>query len=274
MTVSRADLEAALAHDAAAVHALRPAVSSDGPLGAGGAAGPVGPDGSVGAGEGARGTLGTRPAVDLIPRLMDFAELLAKWNARVRLVGPGRLDVLVREQLVDALGFVPVLSDLPDQDFYDIGAGGGLPGLVLALAFPDRRFTLVEPIHKKTAFLSHAAAHLGLANVRVHTGRVEPDGRLSPPLRPAASARAAGAAAASWPTPTATFSRATLAPAPWLATARALLGPGGCVLIAVASDEALPAEVRDDPRSTALGRWAWTVPATAAPRLVVARRFL
>lgn len=197
---------------------------------------------------------------DFLPRALAFAALLTKWNARIRLVGPSDLTTIVREQVVDALGFALALRDLPEeQAFWDVGAGGGLPGLLLAMRFPERRFVLVEPIHKKTAFLSHAAHALDLKNVVVHTGRVEPIGVVVPALAPPFEA------------PRAAFSRATLGPEPWLATASRLVGPGGLVLIAVA--EALPPAVAEDPGSTSVGHWSWVVPVTGAPRHLFARRF-
>jgi len=192
-----------------------------------------------------------------IDRSLAYAALLARWNAKIRLVGPTDLTTIVREQLVDALGFVLALDALDVDAFWDIGAGGGLPGLVLALRFPARTFVMVEPIGKKTAFLQHAAHELGLANVHVHQGRLGSDGVLVPALAIASRPRAA-------------FSRATLAPEPWLASARQLVGPGGLVLIAVT--EALPEAVAADTGSTPAGLWTWTVPATGAPRALFARR--
>ena len=55
----------------------------------------------------------------------------------------------------------------------DVGAGGGLPGLVLAIARPDMQVAMIDTVHKKTAFLTQVKAELGLANVTVHTARVE-----------------------------------------------------------------------------------------------------
>jgi 16S rRNA (guanine(527)-N(7))-methyltransferase RsmG len=202
----------------------------------------------VGAGEGA-----------FVGRALAFARLLAAWNARIRLVGPTELASIVREQVVDAMGFALALRDLAEDSFWDVGAGGGLPGLLLALYFPERRFVLVEPIHKKSAFLKHAAHALGLDNASVHTGRVEPDGSLHPPLR------------LPGPPPRAALSRATLAPEVWLATARHLVGPGGLALIALADQ--VPDAIARDTSSVEVGRWTWRVPATGAPRILLARRF-
>lgn len=197
----------------------------------------------------------------LSERLLDFAELLCRWNQKIRLVGPNDLATIVREQLVDACGFIPAVSDLDAPNLIDVGSGGGLPGLVLALAFPDRHLTLIEPIHKKTAFLSHAAQTLGLKNTHIHTGRVDELGRIAPPLRRPHEATLA-------------LSRATLAPTPWLETGRHLVGHGGLVLIALAGEETQPPEVESDPHTAEHARWRYTVPATRAPRTLIARRIL
>jgi 16S rRNA (guanine(527)-N(7))-methyltransferase RsmG len=201
--------------------------------------------------------------VSVVGRLLEFASMLQRWNVKIRLVGPSDLETIVLEQLVDSLGFVHAIRDLELASFWDVGAGGGLPGLPLAIIFPDREFTLVEPIHKKTSFLSHASATLGLRNVRVHTGRVEADGRVTPPLRTHAEAAA----------PRGALSRATLGPVEWLETARALLGPDGTVLIALAEETSLPDAVATDPASRPAGRWRWVLPATGAPRTLLARTF-
>lgn len=192
-----------------------------------------------------------------LDRIIAFATLLTKWNAKIRLVGPSDQYTIVREQIVDAMGFAPAIEALDSDAYWDIGAGGGLPGVLMALRYPDRRFILVEPIHKKTAFLQHAAQSLGIPNMQVHTGRVNPNGTIDPVLR-------------LHDRPTAAFSRATLGPEEWLPTATRLVGPGGIVLIAVADQ--LPAPVNSDPDTIEIGRWQWTVPATAAPRLLVARK--
>ena len=55
----------------------------------------------------------------------------------------------------------------------DVGSGGGLPGIPLAIARPELQVTLIDSIAKKTAFLLQAKAELGLGNVKVVTGRVE-----------------------------------------------------------------------------------------------------
>ena len=83
---------------------------------------------------------------DQVARVLAYAALLAKWNTKIRLVGPDDLQTIVREQIVDALGFVPALAALAPTTWIDVGAGGGLPGIVAAILLPDRHWILVEPI--------------------------------------------------------------------------------------------------------------------------------
>lgn len=186
-----------------------------------------------------------------VDAIVAYGELLARWNRSIRLVGPDDVATILREQIVDALGFVPAVRALGEASWWDIGAGGGLPGLVLARLVPETRLVMVEPTGKKTAFLSTAAAALGLANVVVHQGRVEPRGLIRPPLPPSVVR------------PRAALSRATFAPKGWLALAAPLVGEGGGVLIATATPDEVPEAVLADP---ATARWTYRVPATGAPR--------
>jgi 16S rRNA (guanine527-N7)-methyltransferase len=55
----------------------------------------------------------------------------------------------------------------------DVGAGGGLPGIVLAIVHPDMKVSMIDTVHKKTAFLTQVKAQLGLANVSIHTMKVQ-----------------------------------------------------------------------------------------------------
>jgi len=191
----------------------------------------------------------------LVARLVTYAELLAKWNPKVRLVGPDDVATILAEQVSDGLAFVPALAALAPTTWVDVGAGGGLPGVVLAVLLPDRHFVMVEPIAKKTAFLAHAAATLGLANVTIVTGRLEPSGLVPAPPR-------------ALPRPLGALARATWAPPEWLALAEPLVGPGGTVLIAAAGDATIPPAILGDPTTR---RWDYRLPATGASRTLVAR---
>jgi 16S rRNA (guanine527-N7)-methyltransferase len=105
-----------------------------------------------------------------------YAEELAAWNAHTNLTAiTDREGVYVRHFL-DSLVLALHWGDTPDS-LVDLGAGPGFPGLPLKLLQPALALTLVDSVGKKTAFLSHVASRLGLAGVRVITGRAEEFGR-------------------------------------------------------------------------------------------------
>lgn len=110
-----------------------------------------------------------------INQLLDYLALLSKWNAVYNLTAVRDPAQMVTQHLLDSLAAVPAFGQA--SKVLDVGAGGGLPGIVLAIwareARPDMVVELVDTVHKKTAFLTQVKAELGLTNVRVHTARVE-----------------------------------------------------------------------------------------------------
>jgi 16S rRNA (guanine527-N7)-methyltransferase len=104
-------------------------------------------------------------------QLIDYLALLAKWNAVYNLTAVRDPAQMVTQHLLDSLAAVPAFAGA--KNVLDVGAGGGLPGMVLAIARPDLRVSLIDTVHKKTAFLTQAKAELGLAKVTIHTARVE-----------------------------------------------------------------------------------------------------
>lgn len=103
-------------------------------------------------------------------RLARLLLLLAKWSRAYNLTAVRRPGDMVTEHVLDALSIRPWLDG---RRIADVGTGAGLPGLVLAIAEPERRFTLLDASGKKLRFVRHAAAELGLANVEVVQARVE-----------------------------------------------------------------------------------------------------
>ncbi len=106
-----------------------------------------------------------------VEQLMAYLALLQKWNKVYNLTAVRDPAQMVSQHLLDSLAAVPAFASA--QRVLDVGAGGGLPGIVLAIARPDVQVSLIDTVHKKTAFLTQVKAELGLANVSVHTGRVE-----------------------------------------------------------------------------------------------------
>jgi 16S rRNA (guanine527-N7)-methyltransferase len=106
-------------------------------------------------------------------QLLDYVTLLAKWNAVYNLTAIRDPRQMLIQHILDSLSILPHLPARESAAVLDVGSGGGLPGIVLAIARPDWSVTLNDIVHKKTAFQSQAKAELGLANLSVVTGRVE-----------------------------------------------------------------------------------------------------
>lgn len=116
-------------------------------------------------------TLALAPGVRA--KLLAFVELLAKWNRTYNLTAIRDPMKMVSHHLLDSLAVVPHLPMPVDGTLADVGSGGGLPGIPLAIACPQWQVTLNDSNSKKSAFLLQAAIELGLANAKVHAGRVE-----------------------------------------------------------------------------------------------------
>jgi 16S rRNA (guanine527-N7)-methyltransferase len=103
-------------------------------------------------------------------QLLAFLALLNKWNKAYNLTAVRDERVMVSRQLLDSLSILPWIAT---DHLLDVGAGGGLPGIPLAIVFPEKRFTLLDSNGKKTRFLNQCVLELGLSNVEVIHGRAE-----------------------------------------------------------------------------------------------------
>ena len=108
-----------------------------------------------------------------LDKLLDYVALLAKWNAVYNLTAIRDPRQMLNQHILDSLSIVPHLASLGPSSVLDVGSGGGLPGIVLAIVLSDWTVTLNDVVHKKTAFQAQAKAELGLTNLSVVTGRVE-----------------------------------------------------------------------------------------------------
>jgi 16S rRNA (guanine527-N7)-methyltransferase len=106
-----------------------------------------------------------------LPAAERYAELLATEGVVRGLIGPRESPRLWERHLLNCA----VLGELVPRDatVCDLGSGAGLPGLVLAIARPDLRITLVEPLLRRTTFLDEVVEELGLDRVEVVRGRAE-----------------------------------------------------------------------------------------------------
>ncbi|AHI66152.1 16S rRNA (guanine(527)-N(7))-methyltransferase GidB [Burkholderia thailandensis H0587] len=105
--------------------------------------------------------------------LLDYVALLAKWNAVYNLTAIRDPRQMLIQHILDSLSIVPHLGARGAAAALDVGSGGGLPGIVLAIALPGWQVTLNDIVQKKSAFQNQAKAELKLGNLSVVTGRVE-----------------------------------------------------------------------------------------------------
>ena len=105
-------------------------------------------------------------------QLLAYLALLIKWNKAYNLTAVRNPDEMVSRHLLDSLSVVPFVAQYGDN-WLDVGSGGGMPGIPLAILFPERRFTLLDSNGKKTRFLTQVKLELKLANLEVIHSRVE-----------------------------------------------------------------------------------------------------
>lgn len=170
-------------------------------------------------------------------QLARFVELLLKWNRVYNLTGRGGVAEVLDRHLVESLALRALLAG---ERIADVGSGGGLPGMPLAIVEPTRQFTLIESRAKRVRFLRHAAAELGLRNVDVAHSRAE----HLPVERPFATVLA----------------RAVAPPVELLALCRHLTAPGSLLLLLTA------AELKETFRGLAPD-FKWLLAPASAPKL-------
>jgi len=119
-------------------------------------------------------TLGLALPASGCEQLLQYTALLAKWNRTYNLTAVRDPLAMVSHHLLDSLAVLPHLAFAPaGARLADVGSGGGLPGIPLAIARPEWHVALVESNEKKASFLQQARIELSLRNVEVHGGRAE-----------------------------------------------------------------------------------------------------
>lgn len=112
-----------------------------------------------------------------------FLQEMGRWNRVHNLTAIEGEKDSVRLHLIDSMMVLPVMRrfiGLPNPKIADLGSGGGLPAIPIAILQPEWHLTLIEAIRKKTAFLQHVRGKLGLKNIQVLSERVEAVAKSQP----------------------------------------------------------------------------------------------
>jgi len=113
---------------------------------------------------------------DAAQRLLAFVDLLHRWNGTYNLTAVREPDEMLVQHLFDCLAVIaPLRRELANRParLLDVGSGGGLPGVVLAMLMPELDVTCVDAVGKKAAFIRQAGVELGLRNLHAEHTRVE-----------------------------------------------------------------------------------------------------
>jgi 16S rRNA (guanine527-N7)-methyltransferase len=115
-------------------------------------------------------SLGLSLGAEQQTRLLAYVVLLDKWNKAYNLTAVRNPAEMVTKHLLDSLAVAPYVSG---ATVCDVGTGAGLPGIPLAVLFPEKQFTLLDSNGKKTRFLVQVTAELEIQNVTVANARAE-----------------------------------------------------------------------------------------------------
>ncbi|WHU42276.1 16S rRNA (guanine(527)-N(7))-methyltransferase RsmG, partial [Pseudomonas fulva] len=115
-------------------------------------------------------------AVPLSPehheKLLGYLALLIKWNKAYNLTAVRDPDEMVSRHLLDSLSVMPFIHS-ERSNWLDVGSGGGMPGVPMAILHPHKRITVLDANGKKTRFLTQVKMELKLDNLTVIHSRVE-----------------------------------------------------------------------------------------------------
>lgn len=105
--------------------------------------------------------------------LKEYCDLLRDWNSKINLVSRKDMERLELKHLAHCLTITKFLRLMPKARLLDVGTGGGLPGIPLAICYPQARFTLLDSIGKKVMVVEDMVSKLNLENIEVRRARVE-----------------------------------------------------------------------------------------------------
>jgi len=114
--------------------------------------------------------MGLQISDEVQQQLLSYLALLDKWNKVYNLTAVREPLEMVTLHLLDSLSVLPYIKG---PRLLDVGSGGGLPGIVLAICLPQLRVTTIDTVQKKTIFMRQVKGELGLDNLEVVHARVE-----------------------------------------------------------------------------------------------------
>jgi len=120
--------------------------------------------------------LGLELGPDAIDNLLGFLDRLQEWNRVYNLTAIRERNAMLTQHVLDSLSTVTPLRRMRGtaaQRMLDVGSGGGLPGVPIAIACPEFDFTCIDSVAKKADFVHHVVARLRLPNVHAIHARVE-----------------------------------------------------------------------------------------------------
>ncbi len=121
--------------------------------------------------------VGTQISAEQWEKIEAMAALHREWNAKINLVSRKDIDNLEWHHYAPCLAAIGILRLMSGARVLDVGTGGGFPGLLLAVLFPQANFTLMDSIAKKIHVVADIAEKLALRNVEARVGRVEKLGK-------------------------------------------------------------------------------------------------
>ena len=108
-----------------------------------------------------------------IEQIKALGGLYEEWNSKINLVSRKDIEQLYLRHILHSLGIAKVHQFSPKDKVLDIGTGGGLPGIPLAILFPNTQFTLIDSIGKKIRVVREISSSLGLKNINSDIKRAE-----------------------------------------------------------------------------------------------------
>ncbi|HOK26600.1 MAG TPA: 16S rRNA (guanine(527)-N(7))-methyltransferase RsmG [Bacteroidales bacterium] len=108
-----------------------------------------------------------------LEKLCRLEGLYSEWNSKINVISRRDIENFNIHHLLHSLSIARVISFVPGTEILDIGTGGGLPGIPLAIMFPEVHFVLLDSIRKKIKVVTEIAAALQLTNVKPVWERAE-----------------------------------------------------------------------------------------------------